>query len=144
MNINENAPVKAKREIRIEATLEKVWAVLLDIDRWPSWNSTVSMARIEGAVVPGTVFRWKSGGASLVSTLQEINAPVQVCWTGRTFGIAAVHVWTLAPAGAGVVATTSESFEGLLARLIRGPFQRILERTLETTLVALKAECEHQ
>jgi hypothetical protein len=142
MNINESAPVKATREVYIEAAAGSVWTILTGIDRWPGWNAAVSRARLEGSLKPGTIFRWKSGGSSIVSTLQEIEPGNRVSWTGRTLGVAAVHVWTLRPQGSGVLVTTLESFEGWLVRLFRGAFQRLLDRSLEDTLHALKSAAE--
>lgn len=144
MTINELAPVKATREISIKTEAARVWAVLLDIDAWPTWNKAVSRARLEGPAAPGTVFRWKSGGSSIVSRLEQVEPPRAVCWSGRALGTAAIHVWTITPVDDGVVVTTSESLEGWLVRLFRIPFQRLLKRTLEDTLQALKAGCEAQ
>ncbi len=142
MNINEQAPVRATREIRIQAEPERVWAVLLDIPKWPTWNSAVSRAAIEGPIAPGTTFRWSSNGSSIVSTLREVEAPRRVGWTGRALGTRAIHVWVLTPAAAGVAVSSSESFEGWLVQLLPGFFQRLLEKSLEATLGALKKACE--
>lgn len=91
MNINEQAPAKSARELQIEATREVVWGLLSDINNWPRWNPAVSRARLDGPFAPGSIFRWKSGGSSLVSTIQDVERPTRVAWTGKTFGVAAVH-----------------------------------------------------
>jgi carbon monoxide dehydrogenase subunit G len=142
MNLNEPAPVTSTRELKIEATPEAVWSLLTDINNWPSWNTAVSRARLHGAFVPGSVFRWKSGGSSIVSTLKEVEEPKRVSWTGKGFGISAVHVWTIEANGTGVLVRTSESFDGWLVRLLRSFFQRLLDRTLEDALRSLKAAAE--
>ena len=54
----------------------------------------VASADLRGPLAPGTEFRWKSGGSSIVSILQEIEPKRRIAWTGRTLGIRAVHVWT--------------------------------------------------
>jgi hypothetical protein len=38
MNIDTNAPVFARREIFIEAPIEKVWNIQTGIDRWSEWQ----------------------------------------------------------------------------------------------------------
>ena len=48
MNINANAPVFQANGIFIQATPERVWAVLTDINQWPTWNSKISKATLEG------------------------------------------------------------------------------------------------
>lgn len=142
MYINDRAPVKATREVRILSDAETVWRVLMDIDDWPAWNKAVSRAHLEGPVAPGTIFRWKSKGSSIVSTLGEVDPPRKVGWTGQTLGTEAVHVWQITPVEAGVVVRTSESFDGWLVRHLQRMFQRMLEQALEETLDALKKACD--
>jgi hypothetical protein len=142
MNINELALVRSTRELRIEATPDVVWSILTDVNSWPTWNPAVSRARLDGPFLPGSIFRWKSGGSSIVSTLQEVEQPRRMSWTGKTLGAAAVHVWTLEPVGTGMLVRTSESFEGWLVRLLRSWFQRLLDTTLEEALRSLKAAAE--
>lgn len=142
MNINEQAPAKSTRELHIEATSEVVWRLLADINNWPRWNPAVSRARLDGPFAPGSIFRWKSGGSSLVSTIQDVERPTRVTWTGETFGVTGVHVWNLKAAGTGVLVSTSESFDGWLVRLFRSPFQRLLDKALEEALRSLKTAAE--
>lgn len=130
------------RELHIEATPEAVWALLTDINNWPGWNPAVSCARFDGPFAPGSIFRWKSGGSSIVSTIQNIERPRRVAWTGKTFGAAAVHVWVLEAIGAGVLVRTSESFDGWLVRLFRSSFQRLLDKALDEVLRSLKTAAE--
>lgn len=144
MNIHERSPARATRELRIEASPDRVWSLLTDIDGWPRWNPAVSRARLDGPLAAGSVFRWKSGGSSIVSTLRDVERPRRVSWTGRALGTSAVHVWTLEADGAGVLVTTSESFDGWLVRLLRAWFQRLLDRSLEEALRALKAAAEQR
>ena len=144
MNINERAPVKSTKELHVAATRDVVWSILTDIDGWPTWNRAVSRARLEGPLAPGSVFRWKSGGSCVVSTLQEVEAPKRVSRTGKALGTTAVHVWTLEVAGSGVLVKTFESFDGWLVRLVRSWFQRLLDTSLEEQLRSLKAAAEQQ
>jgi hypothetical protein len=142
VNINEHAPAKSTRELHIDAPCEAVWGLLADIDNWPRWNPAVSRARLDGPFAPGSIFLWKSGGSSLVSTIQEVERPTRLTWTGKTFGVTAVHVWNLKAVGTGVLVGTSESFDGWLVRLFRSPVQRLLDKALEEALRALKTAAE--
>jgi hypothetical protein len=142
MQIDESAPAKSTREIRVEAPLDVVWSLITDIDAWPRWNPAVSRAHLAGPFASGSVFRWKSGGSSIVSTLQVVERPRRVSWTGKTFGVAAVHVWDLEAVGMGVLIRTSESFAGWLVRLFPSTFQRLLDNALEEQLRALKVAAE--
>jgi hypothetical protein len=97
---------------------------------------------IDGSVAPGTVFRWKAGRGTITSTIQEVAPPRQIAWTGKTLGIKAIHVWHLEPRNGRTLVRTEESFEGLVARLFRGPVQKTLDRSLADGLRYLKEEVE--
>jgi uncharacterized protein YndB with AHSA1/START domain len=142
MDVDEHAPAKSTRELHIDASPEVVWANLADINNWPRWNAGVSRARLDGPLNPGSTFRWRSGGSSIVSRITEVDRPCRIAWTGRTLGATAVHVWDLIPVGTGVLVKTSESFDGWLVRLFRSPFQRLLDKALDDTLRSLKTAAE--
>lgn len=114
VEINHQAPATAQGEIHIAADPETVWAVISAIDEWPSWNADVKSARLEGPTAPGSVFRWKAGPSSLVSTLQVVERPREIGWTGRTLGIRAVHVFRFELKDGGTLARSEESWQGLI------------------------------
>src|SRR5215211_701801 len=89
------APVRSRREIEIAAPAEVVWEVLTDFDGWPQWNPDVKSMSWDGSLAPGSVFRWKAGPGTIVSTLEEVDRPRYVRWRGRTMSIAAMHEWRL-------------------------------------------------
>ena len=82
MNIDQNAPLTARKEIFIAAPVEKIWGVHTDIERWPEWQPDVSSAALEGKLAAGSVFRWKAGGLNITSTLQEVEPGRRISWTG--------------------------------------------------------------
>ena len=143
MQINETAPVVSSHEVIVRAPLEKVWRLLTNIDSWSNWNAAVTKAHLDGEFKTGTTFRWKSGGMTIVSTLQQIEPMTRLVWTGRAIGTQVIHVWTFAESNEGVRVSTSESFEGWLLRLMRGTMRRTLDQSLVAWLQALKkcAEC---
>ena len=100
MEIDRDAPATAEGERRIEATPEAVWAVMADIEAWPTWNTDVREATLEGPLAPGTVFRWRAG-TRLISRLEVVDPPTEIGWTGRTLGIPAVHVYRFEPSDGG-------------------------------------------
>lgn len=93
--VNEGAPVIATSETEIAASPETVWALMADIEHWPSWNPDVKAASMDGPLAPGTVFKWKAGPSTITSVLQEVQRPETLAWTGRTVGIRAGHVYRL-------------------------------------------------
>lgn len=144
MNIDNSAPLKARKEIVIAAPLETVWALLTDIERWPQWQPDVSSARLEGALAVGTVFRWKAKGLGIVSTVQALEQGRCIGWTGNSVGMRAVHIWTLEPQGDGVRVATEESLSGWLAQTMKIFDPNFLEKSLEGSLQVLKARAERR
>lgn len=141
-NINVLAPVKCSKSIRIQAMPAQVWAVLTDIDRWAEWNKDIAQPRLQGALVAGATFTWKSGGAKIHSTLHTVAPNSELGWTGKTFGMFAVHNWRLSADQGGTVVAVEESMEGLLAKLFRKSFSKSLEKGMQHWLEALKQQCE--
>ncbi|HEY7763046.1 MAG TPA: SRPBCC family protein [Actinomycetota bacterium] len=144
MDIDRGAPAIADGEIEIAAPPATVWAVLSDLAAWPSWNRDVRSVSLEGPVEPGTVFRWKSGPASLVSTLQVVDEPREIAWTGVTMRIHAVHVFRLSPSDGGTSVRSEESWRGLIPSVLKGYSRSTLRSGIEKVLAALKVEAERR
>lgn len=91
-----------------------------------------------------TVFRWKSGPSSLTSTLQVVDLPQEIAWTGTTMGIKAVNVFRFRANGGGTLARSEESWEGLIARLLKGYSRKALDKGIRSVLAHLKTEAERR
>jgi hypothetical protein len=142
-----HAPVVATGDIEVAADPETVWEVMADIQRWPSWNADITAATVHGPLQPGTRFSWKSGPGTIRSTLQVVERPAELAWTGRTMGIPAVHVYRLHASDqrpGHTVVRTEESWGGLLPRLFRRWSTRTLQTAIDTGLARLKAEAERR
>ena len=143
-SIDVRAPVVGAAEIEISAEPELVWDVLTAFERWPSWNPDIESITMRGDVAAGSEFRWKAGPGTISSTIEEVDPPRQITWTGRTLGIRAIHVWWLEPSDGATTVVTEESYEGLVARVFRRPLQTALDRALDNALRHLKAEVERR
>jgi len=144
VEVNKAAPAVATGDIEIRAKPEVVWDVLADIDGWPSWNTDVKEAKLTGGLSVGSVFRWKAGPRMITSTLEQVEAPREIGWSGQTMGIIAVHVYRLVPLGDGTKVHSEESFDGLIARLLKGPTRKNLQKRLDGGLASLKKEAERR
>lgn len=144
MEIDWNAPATAAGETQIDADAQTVFAVLSAIDQWPSWNPDIKSVQVQGPVQPGTVFRWKAGPSSLTSTLQVVDPPREIAWTGTTMGINAVHVFRFQAKDGGTLASSEESWAGLLASLLKGYSRRTLDKGIRSILTYLKTESERR
>jgi uncharacterized protein YndB with AHSA1/START domain len=144
MEINRDAPATAEGELQIAADPQTVFSVLSAIDQWPSWNPDVRSVTLQGPVQPGTSFQWKSGPSTLTSALQVVDPPREIAWTGTTMGIKAVHVFRFQASDGGTLARSEESWEGLLARLLKGYSRRTLDKGIRSVLSHLKTEAERR
>lgn len=142
LTIEPAAPVVSTHVVEIDAPADRVWAVLTAIDRWDAWNPDVKSVSIDGPVAEGSVFRWKAGPGTVTSRIEQLERPRLIVWSGRTLGIRALHVWRLDAQGGVTIARTDESYEGLVARVLRRPLQAMLDRALTDAAGYLKTEAE--
>jgi uncharacterized protein YndB with AHSA1/START domain len=144
VDIDRTAPATAEGEIQISAPPETAWAVIADLSAWPTWNPDVRSMAFDGRLEPGATFRWKSGSASLASTLQVVEAPGEIGWTGTSMGIHAVHVFRFEAMDGGTLARSAESFRGLIPSVFRSFSRKILRRGIDGILSSLKVEAERR
>lgn len=136
------AAAYAQAQVEVAAPPERIWRLLTDIGAWPDWNELVDRATLEGPLGPGTVFRWKSKGLAVTSTLREVAPERRLAWTGRAFGTRALHCWELEATPRGTLLRTAESFHGWLPKLAPKTMQRTLDAALPAWLQALKTAAE--
>ncbi len=144
MEINPRAPAVARGEIEVAASVETVWRVLTEIAGWPTWNPDVTSATLDGSLAPGTKFSWKAGPGTITSTLQSVEPPHRIAWTGATFGIKAIHVHQLEEQIGRTLVRSEESWDGLFVRLLRGSMTKTLQKAIDSGLRHLKIEAERQ
>ena len=145
MKINDNAVLKTVKEIEIHASLDSVWKTQTDIDSWAIWQPEISEARLNGSLKIGTKFKWKSGGFTLNSTIEEIESNKVIGWSGSGFGASAIHIWEFSSLENGnTLVRTSESMDGWFVKLLKGMMRKKLNASLETWLNALKKASENE
>jgi uncharacterized protein YndB with AHSA1/START domain len=138
-----NAPVYGSADINIVAPPETVWDVLSDFERWPNWNSAVRSVSMDGPLAEGSTFTWNAG-STIRSTLRTVEPPRLIVWTGSTLGIKAIHVHRLTASGGRTLVDTEESWDGLVATILKGRLQRKLDQALLPGLEALRLEAERR
>ncbi|MBJ6763659.1 SRPBCC family protein [Myxococcaceae bacterium JPH2] len=145
MDIDRAAPVIVAEEIHIAASPSRVWELLTDIDRWPTWNPDISTAVLSGPVAVGASFRWTTAGLAIVSTFGEVEVGKRLGWSGDTQGITGVHVWNLEPgdaAGRTCVVRTQESWNGTGVRESADALRGMLSAAITSWLGHLRARAE--
>jgi hypothetical protein len=79
-----------------------------------------------------------------VLAVRPVAEEHQIAWTGTTMGIKAVHVVRFQPSDGGTLARSEESWEGLLASLVKGYSRRTLDKGIRGVLEHLKTEAERR
>jgi hypothetical protein len=142
--IDTDAPVISRAEIEIAAPPDVVWEVLTDFNRWPSWNAAVKSMSAPEPIEVGSVFRWKAGPTTITSTIQRLEPPRLIAWSGRTMGIRAIDVFRLEARDGTTFVREEESWGGPVARVLRGSLQPTLDRSLQDGVRALKEAAERR
>ncbi|KAA2243826.1 polyketide cyclase/dehydrase [Chitinophaga agrisoli] len=139
---NENAAVYCQGTINIKASSETVWNMLTDINNWSKWMSSVSRSKINGALMPDTSFDWKAGGSKIHSILHTVMPFSNLGWTGKVYGIYAVHNWNFKEVDGITTVTVSESMEGWLTKVFKRSLNKVVDKDMQQSLEELKAACE--
>jgi len=142
MNVDKNAPLYAKKEVIINASAEKIWKIQTDINKWPSWQKDVTEAKLKGELKKGTEFSWKAKGMNINSTIEEVEPKNKIGWSGKSFGMSAVHIWYFEKTGDKTKVISEESLSGTFPKLIKLIKPNFLEQSLEKSLKKLKTQAE--
>jgi hypothetical protein len=119
-----------------------VWEVLTAVEQWPAWNPDVRSVSIVAPLARGSTFRWKAGPGTISSRVEHLDRPRLIAWSGRTLGIRAFHIWRLERQNGSTLVRTEESYDGLVARLLRRSLQKTLDAALADGAHYLKTEAE--
>ncbi len=142
MKIDPKAPLIARKSELIKAPIDHVWQIQSDINNWPKWQKEVSHAKLQGKLEKGTVFTWKAMGMNIYSELQEVIENKIIGWSGKSFGMNAVHIWTFIKEGNNTRVTTEESLSGWFPTLIKIFKPNFLDKSLANALNTLKTYSE--
>lgn len=137
--IDEEAPVKASREVRIEAPVGRVWELLNDPCGWGTWHSDIHDVRLDSGVEADARFAWANGKARMKSRFAIVEAGREITWTGVSSGAKAVHRHILEPTddGGATLLFCEESIAGPLLGLFYSSAR--LRADMEKWMSALKS-----
>lgn len=142
MTINQDAPVVQKKDIIINATPEKVWQILTNIDNWGQWNQRIKQPKRQGPLEVGNTFTWKTNGSKIKSKIHSCSPNKVFGWQGKAFGVSAIHNWYLEPSGKGTKVSVEESMQGWIINLMKKKMNEKLEEDMLFWLAQLKQESE--
>ena len=137
-----------RTEIEIQATPEKVWQVLTDLDRYPEWNPFIHHAIGSARLGEKVDITFPSGSKDMTlhCTVIRADPPRELCWKYHVFhpGLwSGEHSFTIEPLGADRVRFIDlEIFTGLLIPLQAKDIDTNSRRDFESMDKALKARLE--
>jgi hypothetical protein len=124
--------IRLETEIFISHPPEKVWAALIDFEKYSIWNPFVFEAKgeaIKGAKLKirvnspdGKCTNNKPKIYNFTVFLNIIEANKMLAWASRPLFpwiFSGVHYFRLTPSGSGTLLTHGETFKGLIAHLMR-------------------------
>src|SRR4051794_23586941 len=141
-HVDENASVLVRREITIQAPIDVVWRLHVDVDGWPRWQTDIDSARSDGPLRPGSTFHWTTAGLSIASTVYAVDAPHRILWGGPASGIDGVHQWTFIADAGRTTVHTEESWEGEPVREDADHLRTLLDGSLASWLDRLRGAAE--
>jgi len=134
--------IESIKALYIDAPVKKVWAVHTDINTWAAWHPGITEATLDGKLAQGAVFRWKSGGMSIESTVEKLAEGEEIHWSGRALGTRAFHKWYFKKKGDGTIVSTEETMGGWLVLILRIVMPKFLDRSIDEWLANLKKRAE--
>lgn len=136
-----------EQSIRIEAPPERVWAVLVDVERWPEWTASVKkLERIDaGPLALGSRARlWLKGSLSATSwTVTHFDEGRAFSWENRVPGFVSAGDHELTPDG-GTNVTLRITYGGLLSPIMARILARVSRENLKLESAGLKRESEQR
>ncbi|MGK5683701.1 SRPBCC family protein [Actinoplanes sp. URMC 104] len=138
-DIDRDAPVIVRDEIRVDAPVDVVWRLHTDVGGWTRWRDDVPVARLDGPFTTGAVFHWETGGLSIDSTVLAVEPERRTVWGGPAAGIEGRHVWTFEPDGDGTRVVTEESWAGPPVEADPAAARAMLSASIRTWLEQLAA-----
>lgn len=128
----------------IAAPAERVWGLLTDAPRFPTWNSTVS--KVEGTIAPGNQLSIQvplAPGRTFTPKVTGFDVGREMVWQDGTWPMfQGKRTFTLTPGAAGGVAfRMTEVFTGVMLPLIKGSLPDFLP-AFDTYAADLKRAAE--
>ena len=116
-------PIVVHNEIVIPASAERVWDLLTDVERWPSWYRACRWVRVESRDSAGRAasFRWKAHPVTLDSRVVAADRPHSFAIVADARNLHADRTFTIRTTADGLssVVVSHETQVGLLPRLGR-------------------------
>jgi Polyketide cyclase / dehydrase and lipid transport len=138
-------PVDFQIAIDISAPVEVVWAVMVDVERWPEWTASVRKVRRLGhgpLTVGQRALILQPKLPPAVWTVTAIQAGRSFTWTSGAPGMRVIGHHAVEGGATGARATLSLKFKGLFGGLLARMTSGITRRYLSLEAEGLKRRSE--
>jgi len=137
-------PIVVRNEAVIRASAERVWDLLTDVERWPSWWRACRWVRLESKGAAPS-FRWKAHPVELRSTVVATDRPRSFAFVADARGVHAERAFTVRPTpdGQGAIVVSHETQVGplpWLGRLYLAPRLRAVNQAMFDDLARAAAQ----
>lgn len=136
--------LKIETEIRIDASKELVWQLLLDFKKYPNWNPFIK--KIEGDLNIGNTLEVELGGMKFKPNVKSYREFIEFSWFGKILipGIFdGFHFFEIEELNSNsVLFKQSESFKGILVPLMKKKLNNDIKNQFEEMNLALKKLAE--
>ena len=138
--IDTDAPVVSRRWLIIPVARATVWAIHLDVERWPEWQNDISAASIDGPFATGRTITWQTAGIEtpIPSTIYAVEPGHRTLWGGPAMGIVGIHEWRFSDAEGSTLVETEESWAGSPVEADPAAMLRQLDTSLDSWLERLR------
>src|ERR1700733_420052 len=132
--------------VEIRVSPPRVWNVLLDVERWPEWTTSVSkVQRMDiGPLTLGSRTRiWQPKLMPAVWQVTSLDQERHIfAWTAHTFGIKIIAGHRVDAVGAGSRVTLSLTYAGVVGGLLARAYRDLNWDYLTREANGLREHCE--
>ena len=133
-----------ERVVHVDASPADVWAVMMDVERWPEWTSSITRVVPEDSSPIGTGSRYRvsaSGVPTATFCVSQFIEGRSFTW-GTESGVRADAGHVIEPEGNGSKVTLSITTRGLLGALFAPLIMRAARRNMQIEAEGLKRRSE--
>lgn len=139
------APLRFTTSIDIAAPAERVWLVMIDVDRWHEWTPSILRISRVGGVQFGLGMRARIRQPKFppaVWEVTEVREARSFTWQSRNLGLLATGVHEVISIGDGSRATLTLTLEGAISGIMGGMTGARTQRYIEHEAAGLQRRSE--
>lgn len=137
--------MRVEETVEIAAPPEKVWAVLEDVEAWPSWTASMRSVRRTrpGPLGVGSTVEVKQPRLpKVIWTISEWIPGRAFTWVAKTPGVRSVAEHAITPTATGSTVRLVFGQSGRLGSLLAAPMAPLVRSYVRTEAAGLKSRCE--